>query len=135
MSASLPVPSHPVAVLKAGLRAALLAAPGLAGALPGGVVETLPDPPPLPCLVFGDAGMRPGPGGSEIRLMLHLLTAERGTARLLGLLAQVEACLGGLALPGLVSLAVARVMVTHDADHARSEARLHLRTYFDCPEE
>ena len=63
---------HPVAVLKAALRAHWLARPDLAAAFGERIVETLPPGPGLPFLLMGEASCRDEPGGHGVELGLLL---------------------------------------------------------------
>ena len=130
---------HPVACLKAGLRAHWLAEPDLAAAFENRILETLPPGIELPLLLMGEATCRPEPGAVQIDLALRLVTAEPGTAGLLALLDRLEARLaaGPVAVPPcrLVSASLASTTIAHDAEAGRSEANLRLVACLDLPEE
>ncbi|MCZ8375038.1 MAG: DUF3168 domain-containing protein [Beijerinckiaceae bacterium] len=130
---------HPIATLKAALRAHWLARPDLADALGDRIVETLPPGLGLPFLLMGEALCRDGPGGSEVELVLHLVRAEEGTSGLLALLAGLESALAESppASPHhrIVSARIAEARIDHDPREGRSEARLRLRAFLETPEE
>ncbi|MCZ8260785.1 MAG: DUF3168 domain-containing protein [Beijerinckiaceae bacterium] len=130
---------HPVAVLKAALRALWLARPDLAAAFGERIVETLPPGPGLPFLLMGEASCRDEPGGHGVELGLLLVNAEEGTAGLLALLAGLEAALADLPAAGparrIVSARLAEARIAHDPREGRSEARLRLRAFLETPED
>jgi Protein of unknown function (DUF3168) len=130
---------HPIATLKAALRAHWLARPDLAAALGDRITETLPPGLGLPFLLMGEALCREEPGGSEVELVLRLAVAEEGTAGLLALLAALDSALAG-GLPAgphhrIVSARIAEARIDHDPREGRSEARLRLRAFLETPEE
>ncbi|MCZ8182082.1 MAG: DUF3168 domain-containing protein [Beijerinckiaceae bacterium] len=130
---------HPIASLKAALRAHWLARPDLAAAFGDRIVETLPPGLGLPFLLMGEALCRDEPDGSEVELALWLVRAEEGTAGLLALLAGLELALAESppASPHhrIVSVRIAEARIDHDPHEGRSEARLRLRAFLETPEE
>lgn len=131
--------AHPVAALKAALRAHWLARPDLAAALGDRIVEALSPGLGLPALLMGEALCRAEPGGHEVELGLLLVTAEEGTSGLLALLAGLDAALAGgpVASPDrrIVSARLVEARTHHDPREGRGEARLRLRAFLETPEE
>lgn len=132
--------AHPLAALKAALRAHWLADPALAAVLGDRIVEVEPPAGPLPALIWGEGACAPEPGGVIITLAVRLVVAGNGTAALLALLARLQARLARLtpAMPTptvpphrLVSVVLRETRLAPEAERGRSEARLSLRAFLD----
>jgi len=131
------VPSHPVASLKAALRAHLLADADVAALIGTAVFEVPPRGAAPPYLVLGDALSRErdsvGGEGVELEFDLMAVTSERGSAAALTLVAAVGQALQSPlpALDGhhLVSIETRQLATRHEAATSLTRAMLRLRAF------
>jgi hypothetical protein len=133
------IPLHPIASLKQGLRAQLLADGDIAARIGTAIFDTPPRGAKPPYLILGDAiGRDDGALEAEAMVVefdLHAITSERGTALALDLVACIETMLRG-PMPLLpdhhpVSLDVRHMAVRHDAATSITRATLRLRAFVE----
>lgn len=127
--------SHPVASLKAALRAHLLADADISGITGTAVFDTPPRGAKPPYILLGDAAMIGNDAveyqGATIDLDVHAYTAERGTAGALELASALEAALAQplpmLVDHRLIALEIRQSATRHDVATALSRVTLRLR--------
>ncbi|KAF0227829.1 MAG: hypothetical protein FD175_2535 [Beijerinckiaceae bacterium] len=129
------IASHPVASLKAMLRAHLLADAAITGITGTAVFETPPRGTKPPYILLGDAVAAENDAveyqGAIIDLDIVAYAAERGTAGVLALASALEAALAQplpvLVDHRLVALEIRQSATRHDVAAALSRATLRLR--------
>lgn len=131
------IPAHPIAALKAALRARLLADTDVAGLVGTAIYDAPPRGALPPYLAFGEALARENGtverDGSVIEADLVAITSERGTETALNIASAITAALGGAgpAMEGhrLVALEVSRTLARHDPATSLTRATLRLRAF------
>lgn len=131
------VPLHPIAALKAALRAHLLADADVAALLGAAIHDVPPRGASPPYLAFGEALARDNGtverDGAILELDLVAVTTERGSEAALAIASAVATALGGN-LPALeehhlVALDIRRTATRHDPATSLTRATLRLSAF------
>lgn len=131
-------PLHPIASLKAAIRAALLADSEVAALVGTAIHDASPRGMKPPCLMLGDARLREAGSiaGESVIVDLDLaaITEERGSASALAIVSATRAALAGaLVLDGyhLVALEPRQATTRHDPASGLTRASLSYRAFLE----